>query len=231
MIHRFVDAVGDKDEVAVTRTDRTLGFHELQVIDNRFEIFGSDQYDGKLGDGAGLHEGEGFIEFVHGAHTSGHDDEGIGILYEQHFAHEEMFEGDGCIHIRIHFLFERQLNIATDGAAAILESPAVGSFHDPRSAARHCIETQQSDPLADLACHLVIRMVFFEAGRSENGDGGADEVEGTETLDKLAKNPEGEKQFIATGFGPFQENMFFRRNNRLKRSHFNNFDQTERQFK
>jgi hypothetical protein len=83
---------------------------------------------------AGLHKGEGFVAFVHGAETAREQDERVGMSDESELAGEEILKGHELLvpgHDRIGGLFPGQANIRAE--THIDTSAFVAGLHDART--------------------------------------------------------------------------------------------------
>src|SRR5260221_12202706 len=107
--------------------------------------------------------------------------------------------------LRVRLLRQRQLDVASDRAAAGLAGAAVGRLHDPGPAAGHHGETGPGQAGTDLAGQGVVRMILPEAGRAEDGDARADEVQGPEAAQEFPEDPQGAGQLEAALLRPLQE--------------------------
>ena len=118
----------------------------------------------------GLNESGRLEDLVQRAEPARHGDEGVRVFHQHQLSHEEVPERDPLVEIGVGLLFLRQLDVAADGVAARLLGSAVGRLHDSGTAAGHDGESGPREPLADVACQDVGRMLFGKAGRAEDGD-------------------------------------------------------------
>ena len=165
----------------------------------------ANQDDGEVPNLSCLDQRERFGQLVERTKAPRQADERIGILEEQHFAHEKVPTEHPPIEKRIGGLFLRQFDIAADGPAASLPGAAVGRRHQPGTATRHDREPKPRKAATDLAPERIVRMRLVEACRAEHCHAGADEVEGAETENELPGDAEHEAQFLQAGVGSFEE--------------------------
>src|SRR6266566_3965809 len=95
-----------------------------------------------------LNQSERFEELVKGADAAGHDDEGVGIFYQQRLANEKIMQPDTTIEIHVGCLLKWQLDVASNRAAADFFCAAIGRLHDTRAATGHNREAKPGNSLA-----------------------------------------------------------------------------------
>jgi len=111
----FFGVVGPLDEVHVYCVDGVVGdegvvYEGLHVSP---EVFAHDD-DGEAFDFFGLDKDDGFEDFVHGAHASGHDDEGFGIFDEHDLADEEVVEVYEAVEVWVWDLLHWEFDVAAE---------------------------------------------------------------------------------------------------------------------
>lgn len=168
-------------------------------------VFAIHDDDGKALDGASLDQRQGFEELIESAESAGHDDKAVGVLEQEDFANEEVAYVDGSIEIGVGFLFEGQFDVDTHTSSADIFRPAVGGFHDSRTAAGHDRESQLCEFPCDLSGEGVIGITLSQASRTEDSDARADEMELAKPLDELPGNLEREEQFAQPRLSSFQK--------------------------
>src|SRR2546429_3933347 len=89
-----------------------------------------------------LNQSERLKKLVEGADAAGHNDEGVGIFYQQRFANEKVMQPDTTIEIHVGYLLEWQLDVASDRAAADLFCAGIGRLHNAWAAAGHYREAE-----------------------------------------------------------------------------------------
>ena len=87
--------------------------------------------------------------------------------------------------------------------------PAVGRLHYPGAAARHDREAYLAEAASDFARDRVVRVIFFEAGRAEDGDAGADKVENPKPFEKLPHNARQGPELPLARLRPFKKDALF----------------------
>jgi hypothetical protein len=110
-----------------------------------------------------------------------------------------------AIEIAVRKLFDRQSDVAADGAAAGLLRTTVRGFHDPWPAPSHDRETQLGQPSAHLTGECIVGMLFGEARRPEHRDAWPDEMKRSESADEIADGAPDEQQLLAPGVRPLEE--------------------------
>lgn len=85
---------------------------------------------------------------------------------------------------------------------------AVGGFHDAWSSSGHDGVSGFGEGGPCLLGEFVVLMVFVEAGGSEDGDAGSDEVELAEASDELGEDFECGPEFLTSESWPSEEFAF-----------------------
>ena len=91
-----------------------------------------------------------------------------------------MAEGNPPVDVRIRLLFLGQFDIATDRDAASVLGPAVGSFHESRTAAGHDCEAGTNKPRSNFSGESIIRRRLPESCGTEHGNARCKEVKSAE---------------------------------------------------
>jgi hypothetical protein len=110
-----------------------------------------------------------------------------------------------AIEIAVRKLFDRQSDVAADGAAAGFLRTTVSGFHNSWPAASHDRETQLAQPSAHLARERIVGILFGEARRPEHRHARTDEMKRPESADEIADGAPDEQQLLAPGVRPFEE--------------------------
>src|SRR6476660_3474616 len=105
-----------------------------------------------------LNKSERFKKFVEGTDAAGHNNEGVGIFYQQRFADEKIMQPDTTIEIHVGSLLEWQLDVASNRAATDLFCAAVGRFHNARAAASHYREAEPGNRRTHFQGQFVMRI-------------------------------------------------------------------------
>ena len=183
----FVDAVGDVEEVEVGGADggEAFGHRAAEPVDEAGPEIGAEEDDGEGVELAGLDEGEGFEEFVHGAKAAGEADEGVAVFDEHDLADEEIVVRDGEGLIGVGFLLHGERDIEAYGDAAGFLGAFVGGFHDAGAAAGDDGEAALGEGVGHVGGELVILLGGLGAGGAKNADRGGKRREGFKTLDEF----------------------------------------------
>ena len=168
-----VDAVGHLEEGEVGLADEAV-LDEILAEEGEpgFPIVaagGIDEDEGEDAAFSGLHEGEDFESFVHGAEAAGEEGDGVGLFDEVELAGEEVVEVDEffvAVDDFVCALLERETDVEAEGFLAA--GSALGGAHDAIAAAGddHVIE------LAHLAGEF---LGGLECGIGGRGAGGAED--------------------------------------------------------
>lgn len=169
---------------------------------------GAHDDDGEAFDFFGLDEDECFEDLVHGAESSWHDDEGGGVFDEHDLADEEVVEIDEAVEVGVWVLLHGEFDVTSEREAPAFAGAAVGGFHDSWASAGHDGVPGFGECVACLLGEFVVWVVFVEAGGSEDGDAGPDEVELAEASDELCEDFECGPEFLAAEAWPFEELAF-----------------------
>ena len=172
---------------------------------NGCQYLAADEDDGKIGDLAGLDERERLAELVEGAQAAGQRDKGVGVLEEQHLAHEEVAAGDRAIQILVGRLFEGQLDVAADRAPAGLARAEVGGLHESWAAAGHDREPDARDRRPNFPAEGVEGVRGRKARRPEHRDTRADEMEGAESRDEVAQRAHDQPEVFRPGMRSLEQ--------------------------
>src|SRR5690242_7372933 len=95
---------------------------------------------------------------------------------------------DAAVEVIVCLLLEGQLDIAPNRTATGFFCAAVGRFHDSRAAAGHHCESEPGNGCTHLSSQLVVGILSFDSGRSENGYAWADEMQHPESAQKIAQH-------------------------------------------
>ena len=122
-----------------------------------------------------------------------------------------MAEINGNILIGIAALFERQLDIQTNGQAlAARISAAIGCFHQAGAAAGDHGKAFIRQTFGNLHGQIIIRMAFADACRAENAHRRFDHRQALETFDKLAHDLKNLPGFFLQAIRILEANQFGR---------------------
>src|ERR1700745_3674982 len=116
-----------------------------------------------MADLAVLNQSERLEELVERPDAAGHNDEGVGIFYQQRFANEKIMQPDTTIEIHVGYLLEWQLDGASNCPAPDLFCAAVGRLHNTWAAAGHYREAEPCNRRAHLPGQFVMRIVRFDS--------------------------------------------------------------------
>src|SRR4029077_8512120 len=100
----FIDRIGRVDQFEIGGSDHSSLRHNFDEMEQFFPIIGSHDHNGKVFDLPGLSQSQRFEELVECACAAGHDNEGIGIFYEESFAGEKVMHPHAAIEIRVRWL-------------------------------------------------------------------------------------------------------------------------------
>lgn len=113
--HGFVWVVGPLYQIYVDGVDGAS--LDEGVVDEGLEVgpelFAHDD-DGEAFDFFGLDKHEGFEDFVEGAESSRHDDEGGGVFDEHDLADEEVVEVDEAVEVGVGVLLHGEFDVASE---------------------------------------------------------------------------------------------------------------------
>src|SRR5207249_4221856 len=140
-------------------------------------VLGPHHDYGKVFDFAGLDKRDCFKQLVECSSATLHHDESVGVFYQQRFAHEKVMKLDAAIEKRVWLLLELELDVAADRAAVDIFRPAIGCFHDSRSATSHDGESELRDARAHFTGQVITGMTFFNSRRTKDGHTWPNEVE------------------------------------------------------
>src|SRR5690349_13509337 len=133
-----------------------------------------------------LNQSERLKKLVEGSDAARHNNEGIGIFYQQRFTDEKMMQPNTTIEIDVGKFLERQLDVASNRATTDFFCPAVGRLHDPRTAAGHHRESKPGNRRAHPHGQFVMRIVRFDPRRAEDGHTRTNEMKGTISAQEIA---------------------------------------------
>src|ERR1700682_4790266 len=132
----FLWIVGEAQQVEVARRDGARGQDDLlQPIDEAGPVRGAKEHDRKVLDLSGLRERERFEQLIQRAQPARKYDEPARVLDEHVLAHEEVAELDPEVHVLVHRLLMRELDVAADRQPTRVVTTFVDRLHDPRPAA------------------------------------------------------------------------------------------------
>lgn len=137
LLKGFVDAVGKGKKIKILRRHHAPP-DELIEVDDAVPEFLVIEDDGKfLGQFPCLDEGERLKEFVHGAETSGKNDQGFGVIKKVKFPDEEIMELETEFRggIFVDALLEGQADAEGNGLSVRFMGASIGSFHDAGASA------------------------------------------------------------------------------------------------
>src|SRR5262249_51557655 len=104
-----------------------------------------------------------------------------------------------------------KLEIAADRGATRVLGPAVGGFHDPGATAGHDCEPGPCEQRPHLAGLGVTGVILGKAGRTEDGNAGAEEVEPANAREQLRPGLDRAPKLKSPGLRPFKEAAVLRR--------------------
>ncbi len=133
-----------------------------------------DQDDGNLAGLAGLHQGQGFHQFVQGAEPSRHHHVGGGEFDEHHLAGEEMAECLADVLVGVGMLFVGQLDVEADAGGLAEVGPLVGRLHDAGASAGDDRKARVGQQTGDLLGEHIVGVVVGHPGAAEYGNRRAD---------------------------------------------------------
>src|SRR5258708_7758621 len=133
-----------------------------------------------------LNQSERLKKLVQGADAAGHNNEGIGIFYQQRFANEKIMQPYTTIEIHVGCLLEWQLDVASNRAASDLFCAAIGRLHDARAATGHHREAKPGNRRAHLQGQVVMRIVRFDSRRAEDGYTSTNEMKSAISAQEIA---------------------------------------------
>lgn len=171
----FGGVLGDLVEVEVVFGDQRCAeevFTDVAVPGFPVGASGSvDEDEGHELAFACLHEGEGFIGFVHGSEATGEEGDGVGVADEREFPGEEVLEGDEFFVLEddgVGGLFPGQPDI---GAEAVFGSGSlVACLHDSRAGTGDDHEAGLGGEAAEFLGLVVFGFIGLGAGGAEDSD-------------------------------------------------------------
>lgn len=205
MLHGQGNRIGAEEELFIFWRNRSDFDHMIDVVYESLMEFLVHDYDREAMNFFCLDQGDRFEEFVEGTEPSGHDHEAVGVFEQQNFSDEEVSDVDGTVDIRVGFLFEGEFDIDSHASTTDIFCAAIGSFHDPWSATGHDGESEASDCRCQFPRLLVVGIVFAQARRAEDRDGGANEMKGAEPFDEFRHHLQHESEFAPTRLTALQE--------------------------
>lgn len=205
----LVDGISDVQEAEIDRGNHAGFRHFINHGYLFFPVIGPHEDDREVIEFIRLDKSQGFEQFVECAEAAGHDDEGVAIFDQHHFAHEEVAQGDMGIQVWIGVLFVRQFDIAGDGAAADIFGAAITGLHDAGASAGHDGESHFCGGRSHLTGQLVMRIIFLGAGGPKNGDAWADEMQSTEAAEHVPSDAHQGDGFFGARLGAGEEEPVF----------------------
>src|SRR6266478_4146154 len=192
--------------------------HLVDEPDQLFPVVRAHDHDRKVFDLSGLNQRHCFEQFVERARAAGHNNESVGILYQERFADEEIVHPHTAIEIGVRWLLRRELNGAADRAATNFFGAAVRGFHDTRSPAGDDSEPEPRNRRAHFSSQLVIRIVALNARRSKHSHTWTDEVKRAKSAQEITHHPQKGEELSKTRTRPFEEDLIgtFRRHSRSR---------------
>ena len=190
MFDSLLDRIGREDKIDIVWTDHAKASHLIDEGDQFLPVIHSHYDDGKVLDFSRLNQGERFEHFVEGASATGHEDECVGIFHEKGFADEEVMQGHATVEIVVWFLFERQLDVATDRAAANFFGAAICRFHDSGTAAGHYGKPETRHRCPHFPSEFIVGIVGLDSGRAEHRHARADEMQRSKSAQEIPHHPE-----------------------------------------
>ncbi len=181
--------------------------HLLDETDQLFPVIGTHDHDWKILDFPILNERERLKKLVERAGATGHHNKRVGILNQQRLADEKIMQPDAEIEIGVGRLFEWQLDIASDRAAANLFCAAVCRFHNPWTSAGHHSETEPRNGGAHFSSQLVMWIVRPDAGRAKDRHAGSNEMQRAKSAQKIAHDSQQRQKLCEARARTFEENL------------------------
>ena len=137
MGNRIFDRIGREYQIEIGTVNHPLLRHLLKHLEQIAPVIGSHHDYGKVFDLVGLYQRERFGKLIDRSGPTLHDNEGVGIFYQESLAHEKVMQRDAAVEKCVRLLLEFQLYIATDGTAIDIFCSAIGRFHDAGTTAGH----------------------------------------------------------------------------------------------
>ena len=172
-----------------------FGFHHFELFDLAFPEFAAKKYDGELGNFIALNQGISFEKFVERTQAARHNHKAYGVFEQKDFSNEEVFDIHPNIKEGVGFLFKRQFDIHPDGLAADIFCAPTCGFHHAWTTPCNYIKACFGYASTHFAGLLIVFIVFFESGRTKNGDTRSLKVQAAEALDELKENGQREGEF------------------------------------
>src|SRR5438046_5747989 len=203
----FLDRIGRENQIEIGAIDHPLTRHFLHHPEQITPVVGPHHYHRKIFDFASLDKSNCFKQFIKRSSATLHYNESVGVFYQQCFANEKVMERDAAIEKCVWLLLEFELDVATDRAAVDIFRPAIGRFHDSRSATSHDGESELRDARAHFTGQVITGMTFFNSRRTKDGHTWPNEVEHPKPAQKIQQNPQEGDQLIETRARSFQKNF------------------------
>src|SRR5262245_10471480 len=112
---------------------------------------------------------------------------------------------DTTIEIAVGILFEWQLDVASDRAAADLFCAAVGCLHDTRAASGHYGESKPGDRCAHLQGQFVVGILRSDSGGTKDGDARTNEMKSAISAEKIAHDSQQRAELCDSRVRAFEE--------------------------